>query len=86
MVKASRNKSQNPSEENAYVTEASEVRQLNEPEVPYIRLDPAKHGRVIYNELTEEEEAMADDPDVKPFSHVSDSAAYVRRIRRDFRC
>lgn len=60
--------------------------QLNEPIVSYVRLDPAAHSRVICEELTPEEEAMANDPNVKPFSYVSDSAEYVRRIRRDFRC
>ncbi|MCF0070872.1 hypothetical protein LZD49_10350 [Dyadobacter sp. CY261] len=64
----------------------SEALQLNEPLIPYVRLDPAVHGRVICNELTAEEEELANDPNVKPFSHVGDSAAYVRRIRRDFRC
>ncbi|WP_041735659.1 hypothetical protein [Dyadobacter fermentans] len=66
--------------------EETQVRQVNEPEFHYTRLDPAAHGRVICEELTPEEEAMANDPNVKPFSHVGDSAAYVRRIRRDFRC
>ena len=66
--------------------EETPVSQLNEPVVAYMRLDPAAHGRVIHEELSSEEEAMADDPNVKPFAHVSDSAAYVRRIRRDFRC
>jgi hypothetical protein len=70
----------------SYIIEESEVRQFNEPLVPYARLDPAAHGRVICEELTPEEEAMANDPDVKPFAFVSDSADYVRRIRRDFRC
>ena len=65
--------------------EDMQVRQFNEPGFTYARLDPAKHGRVICEDLTPEEEAMADDPNVKPFSHVSDSAEYVRRIRRDFR-
>jgi len=66
--------------------EETHVPQLNEPVIPYMRLDPAAHGRVIREELTPEEEAMANDPDVKPFAYVSDSAEYVRRIRRDFRC
>lgn len=66
--------------------EETRVPQFNEPLIPYARLDPAAHARVIREELTPEEEAMADDPNVKPFSHVSDSAEYVRRIRRDFRC
>ncbi len=86
MAKASHNKSKNTVTANSYITEESEVPQFNEPEVPYLRLDPAKHSRVICEVLTPEEEAMANDPDVKPFAHVSDSAAYVRRIRRDFRC
>ena len=64
----------------------SEALELNEPLVSYVRLDPAAHGRVICNELTAEEEALANDPNVKPFSHIGDSAEYVRRIRRDFRC
>lgn len=66
--------------------ENTEVRQFNEPGFTYARLDPTKHGRVICEELTPEEEAMADDPHVRPFSHVGDSAEYVRRIRHDFRC
>lgn len=66
--------------------EETDTLQFNEPVVFYARLDPAAHGRVICEELTPEEEAMANDPNVKPFSHVSDSAEYVRRIRRDFRC
>lgn len=66
--------------------EETSAAQLNEPIVPYMRLDPAAHARVICEELTPEEEAMANDPSVKPFSYVSDSAEYVRRIRRDFRC
>ncbi|WP_143016825.1 hypothetical protein [Dyadobacter soli] len=66
--------------------EATNASQLHEPVGSYARLDPATHGRIICEELTPEEEAMADDPNVKPFSHVGDSAAYVRRIRRDFRC
>ena len=66
--------------------EETQITQFNEPTVPYARLDPAAHLRVISEELTPEEEAMANDPNVKPFSNVSDSAEYVRRIRRDFRC
>lgn len=56
---------------------ASEKLSLN-----YDRLDPAQHGRIINIELSDEEHAMANDPNVKPFAHVSDSAAYVRKIRQ----
>lgn len=66
--------------------EETQVPQLNEPFIPYMHLDPTEYGRIICEELTPEEEAMANDPNVKPFSHVSDSSKYVRRIRRDFRC
>jgi|GEM_PF-2664799 len=66
--------------------EDMQVRQFNEPGFTYARLDPTNHGRVICEDLTPEDEAMADDPNVKPFSYVADSAEYVRRIRRDFRC
>ena len=72
--------------ERSYEIVESAVPQFNEPFVPYTRLDPAAHGRVIHEELTTEEEAMANDPNVKPFSQISDSADYVRRIRRDFKC
>lgn len=65
--------------------EDTQVRQFNEPGFAFTHLDPTKHGRVICEDLTPEEEAMANDPNVKPFSYVSDSAEYVRRIRRDFR-
>lgn len=59
----------------AYIDlEETDAPQFNEPGVPYARLDPAAHMRVICEELTPEEEAMANDPNVKPFSHVSDSA------------
>ncbi|WP_342084162.1 hypothetical protein [Dyadobacter sp. OTU695] len=33
--------------------------QLNEPFASYVRLDPVAHSRVICEELTPEEEAMA---------------------------
>jgi len=64
----------------------TQVPQFNEPIFAYAHLDPTKHGRVICEDLTPEEEAMVNDPNVKPFSYVSDSVEYVRRIRRDFRC
>ncbi|MCE7064167.1 hypothetical protein [Dyadobacter sp. CY326] len=55
---------------------------LNEPGFIYQKLDPSKFGRVINSELTDEELEMANDPNVKPFSHISDSAEYVRKIRK----
>lgn len=47
--------------------EDMQVRQFNEPGFTYARLDPTKYGRVICEDLTPEEETMADDPNVKPF-------------------
>ncbi|MCE7071150.1 hypothetical protein LZG74_12595 [Dyadobacter sp. CY327] len=55
---------------------------LHEPGVSYQKLDPAKYGRLISCELSDEELEMANDPNVKPFAYVSDSAAYVRKIRK----
>ena len=55
---------------------------LNEPAFIYQKLDPAKFGRMINSELSDEELEMANDPNVKPFAHVADSAAYVRKIRK----
>ncbi|SEJ47278.1 hypothetical protein SAMN05216327_11110 [Dyadobacter sp. SG02] len=76
-----------PSQAASYIElEETSAPQLCEPIAHYARLDPAAHGRIICEQLTPEEEVMANDPNVKPFAHVSDSAAYVRRIRRDFRC
>ena len=47
------------------------------------KLDYKKHSKVIFNQLTEEEEAMvAANPSVKLFSHIEDSAEYVHTIRR----
>jgi hypothetical protein len=58
---------------------------LNEPSVGSQKLDPAKYGRIINCELSDEEQEMSIDPNVKPFAHVSDSAAYVRKIRQTSR-
>ncbi|WP_026631623.1 hypothetical protein [Dyadobacter alkalitolerans] len=55
---------------------------LNDPGAGYQKLDPAKYGRIINCELSDEELEMANDPNVKPFAYVSDSAAYVRKIRK----
>lgn len=48
------------------------------------KLDYKKHSKVIFNQLTEEEEEamIAANPSVKPFSHIEDSAEYVHTIRR----
>ena len=62
------------------------ARQLGKPdklnfEIP--RLDVREHARVIDNVLTAEEEAaLAENPDVKPFSHIKDSAKYIHDLRR----
>jgi hypothetical protein len=55
---------------------------FTEPFQNYQKLDPAKYGRMINSELSDEELAMANDPNVKPFAHVNDSAKYVRSIRK----
>ena len=52
------------------------------PSLAYQKLDPATHGSVINFPLSDEEIALANDPDVKPFAYVSDSAGYVRKIRK----
>jgi predicted nucleotidyltransferase len=50
-------------------------------EIP--RLDVRQHAKVIQDELTEEEEReLAQNPDVKPFAHISDAAKYVHDMRR----
>lgn len=47
------------------------------------RLDVRDHARVISMPLTsEEEEALAQNPDVKPFSHITDAAKYIHDLRR----
>ncbi|MPR32353.1 hypothetical protein [Salmonirosea aquatica] len=52
-----------------------------EIEIP--RLNVLDHARVINNTLTaEEEEALAQNPDVKPFSHIDDPAKYIHDLRR----
>ena len=49
-------------------------------EIPH--LDYRKHIKIIDYVLTEEEElAIASNPDVKPFSHIKDSAKYVHDLR-----
>lgn len=58
---------------------------VHESGTPYHKLDPAKFGRVINCKLSDEELQMANDPDVKPFAHVSDSTEYVRNIRKTFK-
>lgn len=50
-------------------------------EIP--RLDVRQHAQIIDIPLTaEEEELLAQNPDVKPFSHIKDAAKYVHDIRR----
>jgi len=46
-------------------------------------LDYRKYVRIYDPELTEEELKEADDPSVKPFSHVTDTVAYARQLRKD---
>ncbi|MCF0063670.1 hypothetical protein MUK70_30580 [Dyadobacter chenwenxiniae] len=65
-----------------YSSPARKTSELNESSVGYQKLDPAKYGHVIDCQLSDEELAMANDPNVKPFGHISDSAAYVRKIRK----
>jgi hypothetical protein len=48
-------------------------------EVP--RLDVSTHSRIYAPELTEEELLLADEPSVKPFSHVTDTIAFSRQLR-----
>ncbi len=48
-------------------------------EVP--RLDIRAHSRIYAPELTDEESTLADDPSVKPFSHVTDTVTFSRQLR-----
>lgn len=51
--------------------------------IEYPRLDVREHMEVINNVLTaEEEELLAQNPDVRPFSHIEDSAKYIHDLRR----
>lgn len=49
-------------------------------EIP--RLDYREHGYIYTPEFTEEELSLPDDPSIKPFSHITDSAKYVHDMRR----
>ncbi len=50
-------------------------------EIP--RLDVRQHARTYIPEISEEEEEeLAKNPDVKPFSHIKDAAKYIHDIRR----
>ncbi|WP_373514025.1 hypothetical protein [Persicitalea sp.] len=49
----------------------------------YVIQDVRKHMKVIQYDLTEEEERiLAENPDVRPFSHIKDSAKYIHDLRR----
>ena len=64
------------------IDEISETEELDF-EIPH--LDYRKHIKIIDYVLTEEELAIANNPDVKPFSHIKDSAKYVHDLRRKSR-
>ncbi|MEI7584002.1 hypothetical protein [Runella sp.] len=50
-------------------------------EIP--RLDVRQHAKIIHHELTEEEEKeLVQNPDIKPFAHITDAAKYVHNMRR----
>ena len=68
-----------------YIHSERTLTAVHEPGAPYHKLDPAKFGRIINYELSDEELIMANDPDVQPFAHVSDSTEYVRNIRKTFK-
>ncbi len=63
------------------------VGQLGNPdelgfEIP--RLDVRAHARSYAPELSaEEREALEKNPDVKPFSHVTDTVAFARQLRKN---
>ena len=49
----------------------------------YVKQDVRKHMKVIQYDLTEEEERiLTENPDVRPFSHIKDSAKYIHDLRR----
>lgn len=51
-------------------------------EIP--RMDVRKHARPYRPEISQEEQtAMAQNPDVKPFSHVTDTAEFARQLREN---
>ncbi|MBB3842410.1 putative nucleotidyltransferase [Runella defluvii] len=51
-------------------------------EIP--RLDVRQHARIYKPELTEEEEIeLAKNPDVRPFSHVTDTVEFARQLRQN---
>ncbi len=56
------------------------------PHFKYTKQDVREHMRVIQYDLTdEEEEILAQNPDVRPFSHIKDSAKYIHDLRRKSR-
>ena len=47
------------------------------------KLDYRKYAHIYDPQLTEEELLLADDPSVKPFSHVTDTVEFARQLRKD---
>ncbi len=47
------------------------------------KLDPNEYVHILNFELSEEELVLANDPSVKPFSDITDSAEYIHQLRRN---